>query len=148
MRGRFISDGRDTEAAIVAAGLLAMRGFRCADLDELYPGVERLIAKRSDYLIVSRDIPGRLTGEADLREVRCAGFQKQYGCMLTAATLAVMGWWPGDGSGFFYRPAFRAERQSILRARAIFSTQVVRSTDFCGDGRWSGRSTLPARRPR
>ena len=36
-----------------------------ADLDETYAGVEDLI-ENVDYLIVSRDFPGRLTGERNL----------------------------------------------------------------------------------
>ena len=57
-------DGFDTAAATVAAGWARAAGIPViADLDELYPGVEELL-QNVDYLIVSRDIPGRLTGGA------------------------------------------------------------------------------------
>ena len=55
-------DGCDTEAATVAAGWARERRTIIADLDELYPGVEKLL-EYVDYLIVSRDIPCRLIGE-------------------------------------------------------------------------------------
>jgi sulfofructose kinase len=55
-------DGYDTEAATVAAGWARAAGIPViADLDELYPGLEKLL-ENVDYLIVSRDIPGRLMG--------------------------------------------------------------------------------------
>ena len=57
-------DGFDTAAATLAAGWARAAGIPViADLDELYPGVEELL-QNVDYLIVSRDIPGRLTGRA------------------------------------------------------------------------------------
>src|SRR6266851_2638940 len=53
-------DGHDTAAATVSAGWARAAGVPViADLDELYPGVETLL-KNVDYLITSRDIPGRL----------------------------------------------------------------------------------------
>src|SRR6266566_3245174 len=56
-------DGHDTAAASTAAGWARAAGVPVvADLDELYPGVEELL-KSVDYLITSRDIPGRLTKE-------------------------------------------------------------------------------------
>ena len=61
-------DGHDTAAAIVAAGWARDAGVPViADLDDLYPGVEELLQK-IDYLITSRDIPGRLTGDQNLRQ--------------------------------------------------------------------------------
>src|SRR6202034_2958030 len=56
-------DGYDTEAATVATGWARAAGIPViADLDELYPGLENLL-ENVDYLIVSRDIPSRLTDE-------------------------------------------------------------------------------------
>ena len=61
-------DGHDTAAAVVAAGWARDAGIPViADLDDLYPGVEELLPK-IDYLITSRDIPGRLAGNQDLRQ--------------------------------------------------------------------------------
>ena len=59
-------DGHDTAAAIVAAEWANAADIPVvADLDNLYPGVEELLPK-IDYLIVSRDIPEKLTHDSDL----------------------------------------------------------------------------------
>src|SRR5216684_1740436 len=56
-------DGHDTAAATAAAAWARAAGIPViADLDELYPGVEELL-QSVDYLITSRDIPGRLMEE-------------------------------------------------------------------------------------
>src|SRR5437879_4762511 len=79
-------DGHDTAAAATAAGWARAAGVPViADLDELYPGVEKLLHS-VDYLITSRDIPGRLTEEADLRKSLPA-LKKRFGSRLAAATL-------------------------------------------------------------
>src|SRR5215471_12403439 len=53
-------DGHDTAAATLAAQWArAARIPVIADLDELYPGIEALLPN-VDYLITSRDIPGKL----------------------------------------------------------------------------------------
>jgi sulfofructose kinase len=87
-------DGYDTAAATEAAGWARDAGVPViADLDDLYPGVEKLVEK-VDYLIVSRDIPSRLMGEPDL-EMALRQMQRRYGCRLAAATLGdngVMAW--------------------------------------------------------
>ena len=59
-------DGHDTAAAVVASGWARAAGIPVvADLDDVYAGIEPLL-KNIDYLITSRDIPGRLVGEHDL----------------------------------------------------------------------------------
>src|SRR6202051_464681 len=89
-------DGYDTEAATVAAGWARSAGVPViADLDELYPGVEKLL-ENVDYLIVSRDIPGRLMKEPDL-ERSLRQMQRRYGCRLAAATLGQDGVLAWDG---------------------------------------------------
>ena len=68
MPALFTSMVATPRAAITAAGWAKEAGIPVvADLDELYPDVEQLIEK-VDYLIVSRNIPGQLTGKSDLRE--------------------------------------------------------------------------------
>src|SRR3984893_13969334 len=53
-------DGHDTAAAITAAAWARSANIPViADLDELYPGVDALLPL-IDYLITSRDIPGRI----------------------------------------------------------------------------------------
>src|ERR1700730_1210292 len=83
-------DGHDTVAAATAAGWAREAGVPVvADLDELYPGVEELLPKL-DYFVASRDIPGRLVGQRDLRKA-LAAVHKRYGCVLAAATLGEQG---------------------------------------------------------
>jgi sugar/nucleoside kinase (ribokinase family) len=94
-----------------------------ADLDELYPAIERLIEK-VDYLIVSRDIPGQLTGKSDLRESLCA-IQRRFGCLLTAATLGRDGVLAWDGNDFCYRPAWRVEVVDTTGAGDIFHAGFI-----------------------
>src|SRR5437899_9616909 len=77
-------DGHDTAAASTAAGWARAAGVPVvADLDELYPGVEELL-KSVDYLITSRDIPGRITEEPDLRK-SLPVLRQRFECRLTAA---------------------------------------------------------------
>jgi sulfofructose kinase len=117
-------DGHDTDAAKTAAKWAREAGIPVvADLDDIYPGVEGLLPN-IDYLITSRDIPGRLTGERDLhnslREV-----QKQYGCRLAAATLGHEGVLAWDGSQFHYAPAFRVEPVDTTGAGDIFHAGFI-----------------------
>src|SRR5579859_4304637 len=61
-------DGHDTTAATAAATWARQANIPViADLDDLYPGVDSLLPL-IDYLITSRDIPGRISGESDLRQ--------------------------------------------------------------------------------
>jgi len=98
-------DGYDTEAATIAAGWARAAGIPVtADLDELYPGVEKLL-QNVDYLIVSRDIPCRLMGERDL-EMSLRQMQRRYGCCLTAATLGDNGVLAWDGKQLYQLSAY------------------------------------------
>jgi sulfofructose kinase len=117
-------DGHDTDAAKTAAKWARDAGVPVvADLDDIYPGVEGLLPN-IDYLITSRDIPGRLTGEQhlhqSLREV-----QKQYGCRLAAATLGHEGVLAWDGVQFHYAPAFRVEPVDTTGAGDIFHAGFI-----------------------
>ena len=117
-------DGHDTTAAVTAAGWARDAGIPVvADLDELYPGVEQLIEK-VDYLIVSRDIPGLLTGSADLHE-SLPQVQKRFGCTLTAATLGRDGVVAWDGRRFWYRPAYRVDVVDTTGAGDIFHAGFI-----------------------
>jgi sulfofructose kinase len=112
-------DGHDTAAAIAAASWAREAGIPViADLDDLYPGVETLI-KNVDYLITSRDIPGRLVGEQDLRKSLPA-VRTKYGCRLTGATLGHEGVLVWDGTQFHYAPAYRVETTDTTGAGDIF----------------------------
>ena len=117
-------DGHDTAAAAVAAGWARAAGVPVvADLDELYPGVEALL-KRLDYLIASRDIPGRLMSEPDLRKSLPA-LQQRYGCRLAAATLGHEGVLAWDGTRFYYAPAYRVEVVDTTGAGDIFHAGFI-----------------------
>jgi sulfofructose kinase len=112
-------DGHDTAAAAAAAGWARAAGIPViADLDELYPGVEALL-KNIDYLITSRDIPGRLMKEPDL-EKSLPALRQRFGCRLTAATLGEEGVLAWDGKQFHYAAAFRVQTLDTTGAGDIF----------------------------
>jgi sulfofructose kinase len=112
-------DGHDTAAAALAAKWARTAGVAViADLDDLYPGVEELLPN-IDYLITSRDIPGRITGEQDLRKSLPA-LRKRYGCVLTAATLGEEGVLAWDGTEFHHAAAYRVEVADTTGAGDIF----------------------------
>jgi sulfofructose kinase len=117
-------DGHDTAAATLAAGWARAAGVPVvADLDEIYPGVDALIEK-IDYLIVSRDFPGRLTGESNLRTA-LREIQGRYGCLLTAATLGPDGVLAWDGERFHYAPAYRVPVVDTTGAGDIFHAGFI-----------------------
>lgn len=117
-------DGHDTAAATVAAGWARSAGIPViADLDEPYPGVERLLEK-IDYLIVSRDMPERLLGEPDLKSSLLA-LQRRFGCRFTAATLGDDGVLACDGQQFYHAPAYCIEAVDTTGAGDIFHAGFI-----------------------
>jgi len=92
-------------------------------LDDVYAGIEPLL-KNIDYLITSRDIPGRLVGEHDLQR-SLPMLLNQYGCRLTAATLGQQGVLAWDGSEFHYAPAFRVQPVDTTGAGDIFHAGFI-----------------------
>jgi sulfofructose kinase len=117
-------DGHDTAAATVAAGWARAAAISViADVDELYPGVEALL-KNVDYLITSRDIPGRLMSEPDLPRSLPA-LSTRFGCRLTAATLGDEGVLAWDGAQFHYAPAFRLNTVDTTGAGDIFHAGFI-----------------------
>jgi sulfofructose kinase len=117
-------DGHDTAAAVKAASWAREAGVPVvADLDELYSGVETLLPN-VDYLITSRDIPGRLTGNQDLRQ-SLPEVRRRYGCRLTAATLGHEGVLAWDGSQFHYSPAFQVDVIDTTGAGDIFHAGFI-----------------------
>ncbi|HET7104663.1 MAG TPA: carbohydrate kinase family protein, partial [Terracidiphilus sp.] len=117
-------DGFETAAATLAAGWARQAGIpTIADLDELYPGVEDLIAN-IDYLIVSRDFPLRLTGEHNLEQALRAAMRR-FGCKVAAATLGREGVLAWDGSGFHLRPAYRVPVVDTTGAGDIFHAGFI-----------------------
>jgi sulfofructose kinase len=117
-------DGHDTQAATVAATWARAAGIPVvADLDELYPGVDALLPQ-IDYLITSRDIPGRISGDSDLRKSLPA-VRSRYGARLTAATLGPEGVLAYDGTQFQYAPAFRVHAVDTTGAGDIFHAGFI-----------------------
>src|SRR4029077_6888381 len=90
---------------------------------ELYPGVDALLPL-IDYLITSRDIPGRISGESDLRKSLPA-VRSRYGARLTAATLGPEGVLAYDGAQFHYAPAFRVDTKDTTGAGDIFHAGFI-----------------------
>ena len=119
-------DGHDTAAAALAATWAREAKIPVvADLDELYPGVEALL-KNIDYLIASRDIPGRLMHEPDLRKSLPA-LHRRYACRLTAATLGHEGVLAWDGTRFHYAPAYQVAVVDTTGAGDIFHAGFIYS---------------------
>jgi len=117
-------DGHDTAAAALAATWARSAGIPVvADVDELYPGVETLL-KTVDYLITSRDIPGRLIKEPDLKRSLPA-LQKRFASRLAAATLGEEGILAWDGTQFHYAPAFRIHPVDTTGAGDIFHAAFI-----------------------
>jgi sugar/nucleoside kinase (ribokinase family) len=117
-------DGHDTAAATVAAGWARAAGVPVvADLDDIYPGVDALVEK-IDYLVASRDFPGRLTGESNLKTA-LREIQTRYGCVLTAATLGPDGVLAWDGDRFHYAPAYRVPVVDTTGAGDIFHAGFI-----------------------
>jgi len=117
-------DGRDTAAATLAAGWARAAAIPViSDVDELYSGIEALL-KNVDYLIASRDIPGRLMNEPDLRRSLPA-LRTRFGCRLTAATLGHEGVLAWDGTQFHYAPAFRVSTVDTTGAGDIFHAGFI-----------------------
>ena len=117
-------DGHDTAAAALAASWAReARVATIADLDDLYPGVEALLPN-IDYLITSRDIPQRLSGQADLHESLPA-VRDRYLCRLTAATLGHEGVLAWDGSQFHYAPAFQVKTVDTTGAGDLFHAGFI-----------------------
>ncbi len=117
-------DGLETAAATLVTGWARQAGIpTIADLDELYPGVEDLIAN-IDFLIVSRDFPARLTGERNLDQA-LRTIMRRFGCTVTAATLGQEGVLAWDGAHFHLRPAYQVHVADTTGAGDIFHAGFI-----------------------
>src|ERR1700738_2527095 len=117
-------DGHATAAAIAAATWARAANIPViADLDDLYPGVDALLPL-IDYLITSLDIPGRISGESDLRK-SLPIVRSRYGARLTAATLGHDGVLAYDCTQFHYAPAFRVDTVDTTGAGDIFHAGFI-----------------------
>jgi sulfofructose kinase len=117
-------DGHDTAAATQAVRWAREAGVQTvADLDDVYPGVEDLIAN-IDYLIVNKDFPHRLTGETDL-ESALRKMQERYGSRLAAATLGRDGVLAWDGRLMVHRAAYDVRVVDTTGAGDIFRAGFI-----------------------
>jgi sulfofructose kinase len=117
-------DGRDTAAATKAAEWAhAAKIPVIADLDELYPNLEPLLAN-VDYLIVSRDFPAKLTGTSELRD-SLPEIKRRFGSRLTAATVGTDGVLAWDGTEFCYSAAFLVSTVDTTGAGDIFHAAFI-----------------------
>ena len=117
-------DGYDTAAATAAAAWARSAGMAViADLDELYPGIEALL-ENIEYLIVSRDFPGRLSGEPELTR-SLPLLQRRFGCRLAAATLGTDGVLAWDGERFHYACAYQVPVVDTTGAGDVFHAGFI-----------------------
>lgn len=117
-------DGHDTAAATLAAQWAREAEIPVvADLDAPYPGLEQLLV-HIDYLVVSRDLPAQLIGDADLhRSLRT--LHQKYGFRLTAATLGADGVLAWDGDTSHHAAAFQVPVLDTTGAGDIFHAAFV-----------------------
>jgi sulfofructose kinase len=112
-------DGYDTAAATQAAAWARQSGVTVlADLDELYPGLDDLLAL-TDYAIVSRDLPQRLTGAPTL-VAALQSMHRRFGHRVAAATLGEEGVLAWDGARFLHAAAFQVAVRDTTGAGDIF----------------------------
>ncbi|MGA2340113.1 MAG: PfkB family carbohydrate kinase [Terracidiphilus sp.] len=117
-------DGRDTAAATQAASWARAAGIPVvADLDDIYPGIEELVAN-IDYLIVSEDFSCRLMQESNL-ERALRRMQSRYGCRLSAATLGENGVLAWDGKQLIHSAAYRVPVVDTTGAGDIFRAGFI-----------------------
>jgi sulfofructose kinase len=117
-------DGHDTAAAAQAAQYARNAAVPVvADLDDLYPGYEALLPN-IDFLITSRDIPARLSGDLNLRG-SLPHIASKYGCRLAAATLGQEGVLAWDGHQFHYAPAYRVATVDTTGAGDVFHAGFI-----------------------
>jgi sulfofructose kinase len=117
-------DGHDTAAASLAASWARSANVPVvADLDDIYPGIEDLVAN-IDYLIVSEDFSCRLMHESNL-ESALRRMQSRYGCRLSAATLGENGVLAWDGNRLIHSAAYRVPVVDTTGAGDIFRAGFI-----------------------
>jgi sulfofructose kinase len=117
-------DGHDTAAATLAAQWARKAGIPViADLDDPYPNVDALL-ENIDYLIVSRDLPSRLTSEPDLKKA-LSKMHHRYNNRLSAATLGHEGVLAFDGAHFHHAAAYRVPTVDTTGAGDIFHAGFI-----------------------
>lgn len=117
-------DGHDPAAAACAARWAREAGIPVtADVDGVYPGLEDLLGQ-VDYLLASRILPEKLTGEADLRRSLPA-LAARFGCRVAGATLGRDGAVAWDGRRFLHSPGFQVDAVDTTGAGDVFHGAFV-----------------------
>ena len=117
-------DGHGMAAAVTAARWAREARIPVtADIDNLYSGVETLL-ENVDYLIASRDFPGRLTGEPDLLK-SLPTIRRRFGCRAAGVTLGRQGALAWDGAQFHYSLAYQVQTVDTTGAGDIFHGAFV-----------------------
>lgn len=117
-------DGHDTAAALRAGTWAQAAGIPViADIDKLYDGIEELL-HCIDYLVVSRNVPGELTGCTNMGQA-LAEMHRQYNCLLAAVTLGPEGVLAWDGNRYFYAAAYRVPVVDTTGAGDIFHAGFI-----------------------
>src|SRR5947209_9139271 len=117
-------DGYHTEAAITAATWAHEAGIPViADLDVIRPGINDLLPL-VDYALASREFPGALTGEPDLKKA-LAILHDHFRCRLAGVTLGLNGVLTWDGEQFIQRAAYRVPTVDTTGAGDLFHAGFV-----------------------
>ena len=120
MSGRVLHlDGHDVAASIAAARIAREANVATVlDVDNAYPGVERLLPL-IDFLISSSSFPERVTGESDLRKA-LKKMNEMAGSHFTAATLGVEGVLAYFQGQYIHSPAFHIDCKDTTGAGDAF----------------------------
>lgn len=113
-------DGHDTAAAAQAARWAREAGVPVtADVDNIYPGLDALLAE-TDYLISSATFPSAYTGEADLLRGLEGVRRRHPGMKMVAATLGADGVVALENDRFLYRAAYVVACRDTTGAGDVF----------------------------
>ncbi len=112
-------DGHDCPAAAQAARWAREAGLPVtADVDNIYPGLDALLAE-VDFLISSSAFPAAYTGEADLFKA-LEMVQENFGMKFIAATLGADGVLAREKGKFLYRPGYQVKSRDTTGAGDVF----------------------------
>ncbi|MFQ5816766.1 MAG: carbohydrate kinase family protein [Terriglobia bacterium] len=112
-------DGHDTAAVARAAHFARQAGIPVtADVDNIYPGLEALLAN-VDYLISSAQFPTAWTGAGDLFRA-LERLRATYRMKLVAATLGRDGVLALGEAGFLYQPGYAVACRDTTGAGDVF----------------------------
>jgi sugar/nucleoside kinase (ribokinase family) len=112
-------DGHDVAASIAAARFARAAGIPTVlDIDNIYPGAERLLPL-IDFLISSSTFPERMTGEPDLKRA-LENLARKTGSPFVAATLGAEGVLAYFQGQYIHSPGFTIECKDTTGAGDAF----------------------------